>query len=310
MNAHRQNSHGITQPIQPRTPARAPHRRRRDVGHRRDRRRCDGRRHRRRRGDAATIASRSSSSTISAKARPAAARSSSTAAFAILQQGNVSLVREALHERGRLIKNAPHLVHPLPTIVPLHSRWEGFYYGIGLKVYDLLSGRLRLGPSRHLSLAQTLAEIPTLETHGHLRRRALSRRSVRRRTVAGEPGADGDRRGGGLRQLRAGPRVDQGSGPSHGRRRRGCGNRAGELRVKARVVVNATGPFSDRMRQLDDPQAAAAIVPSQGIHLVFDRAFMPGDTALIVPKTPRRPRDLCDSLARARDGRHDRHAAR
>ena len=83
-----------------------------------------------------------------------------------MQQGNVSLVREALHERGRLIKNAPHLVHPLPTIVPLHSRWEGFYYGIGLKVYDLLAGRLSLGRSRHLSLAETLAEIPTLEPTG------------------------------------------------------------------------------------------------------------------------------------------------
>jgi glycerol-3-phosphate dehydrogenase len=83
-----------------------------------------------------------------------------------LEQGNVSLVREALHERGRMIKNAPHLVHPLPTIVPLHSHWERFYYGVGLKIYDLLSGRLRLGPSRHLSLDQTVAEIPTLETQG------------------------------------------------------------------------------------------------------------------------------------------------
>lgn len=202
-----------------------------------------------------------------------------------LQQGNVSLVREALHERGRMIKNAPHLVHPLPTIVPLHSRWEGLYYGVGMKVYDLLAGRLNIGRSRQLSLKETLTEIPTLDPQGicggvryfdgafddarlliNLVQTAIEERAV---CVNYAPVRDLVKEGGRV----AGVLVED---VETGR----------ELRLQARVVVNATGPFSDRMRRLDDPGADAAIVPSQGIHLVFDRAFMPGDTALIVPKTP------------------------
>ncbi len=201
-----------------------------------------------------------------------------------LQQGNVSLVREALHERGRMIKNAPHLVHPLPTIVPLHSRWEGFYYGIGLKIYDLLAGRLGLGRSRHLSLAQTLTEIPTLEPAGicggvryldgafddarllvNLVQTAIGEGAV---CVNYAPVRELIKESGRVTGVVA---EDAETGR--------------EIRVQASVVINATGPFSDSLRRLDDPQTDAAIVPSQGIHLVFDREFMPGDTALIVPKT-------------------------
>jgi glycerol-3-phosphate dehydrogenase len=201
-----------------------------------------------------------------------------------LQQGNVSLVREALHERGRMIRNAPHLVHRLPTIVPLHSRWEGFYYGIGLKVYDLLAGRLGLGRSRHLNLDETLQEIPTLERTGicggvryldgafddarllvNLVQTAIEERAV---CLNYAPVRDLVKESGRVTGVIA-EDIETGR----------------ELRVRARVVVNATGPFSDHTRRLDDPQADPAIVPSQGIHVVFDRSFMPGDTALIVPKT-------------------------
>src|SRR3990172_1985175 len=85
-----------------------------------------------------------------------------------LQQGRISLVRDALRERGLLCKNAPHLVRPLATIVPVYAWWEGPYYGLGLKAYDLLSGKWNLGPSRRLGLAETLERIPTLEP-SHLR---------------------------------------------------------------------------------------------------------------------------------------------
>jgi len=201
-----------------------------------------------------------------------------------LEQGNVGLVREALRERGRLSRNAPHLVHPLPTIVPLHSQWERIYYGLGLKTYDLLSGRLRLGPSRHLSLAETLAEIPTLQTTGlcggiryfdgafddarllvNLVQTAIESGAV---CLNYTPVRELVKQSGRI----AGVVVED-------------AETGKELRIQARVVVNATGPFSDQTRRLDDPQAKAAIVPSQGIHLVFDRAYMPGDTALVVPKT-------------------------
>src|SRR5512143_2620641 len=83
-----------------------------------------------------------------------------------LQQGNISLVLEALHERGVLIRNAPHLVHNLSFVVPLYDWWEGPFYGIGLKLYDMLAGKLGLGPSQLLSREETLSQIPTVEANG------------------------------------------------------------------------------------------------------------------------------------------------
>src|SRR5258708_7189279 len=83
-----------------------------------------------------------------------------------LQQGNVSLVMEALKERGILRENAPHLVHDLAFVVPNYVWWEAPFYGIGMKVYDMLAGRYGFGASRHLSKAEVLERIPTLETDG------------------------------------------------------------------------------------------------------------------------------------------------
>ena len=80
-----------------------------------------------------------------------------------LQKGNVSLVLEALRERGRLLRNAPHLVHNLDFLVPRYDWWEAPFYGAGLKLYDLLAGRMNLEPSRLLSREETLDRIPTLE---------------------------------------------------------------------------------------------------------------------------------------------------
>ena len=83
-----------------------------------------------------------------------------------LQQGNVSLVLEALEERGRLLANAPHLVHDLPFVVPNYDWWEAPFYGVGLRLYDLLAGKLRFGASRNLSKSETLERLPTIETKG------------------------------------------------------------------------------------------------------------------------------------------------
>ena len=83
-----------------------------------------------------------------------------------LQQGNISLVLEALRERGLLCENAPHLVHHLEFIVPIYSWWEGPFYGVGMKIYDRLAGKLGLSPSRILSREETLKQIPTLEPAG------------------------------------------------------------------------------------------------------------------------------------------------
>jgi glycerol-3-phosphate dehydrogenase len=201
-----------------------------------------------------------------------------------LKQGRIRLVRDALVERGLLCQNAPHLVRPLPTIVPLHSRWEAFYYGIGLKVYERLSGRLSLGPSRSLSLEEMREAIPTIETHGlYGGARYLdgafddARLLINLVQTAIEHGAvcvnyaavrDLVKEAGKVRGVVA---EDLESGKT--------------LRLAARVVVNATGPFSDHILKLDNPAAPPVIAASQGIHLVFDRELLPGDSAIIVPKT-------------------------
>src|SRR5438067_13337810 len=81
-----------------------------------------------------------------------------------LKQGNISLVLEALRERGLLCENAPHLVHHLAFIVPIYSWWEGPFYGIGMKIYDRLAGKLGLSPSANLTKAETIGLIPTIES--------------------------------------------------------------------------------------------------------------------------------------------------
>ncbi len=201
-----------------------------------------------------------------------------------LQQGRIRLVRDALIERGLLCRNAPHLVRPLRTIVPLHSWWEGVYYGLGLKVYDRLSGRWSLGRSRRLSLDETLAAIPTLEARDLYGGVSYldgafddARLLINLVQTAIEHGAVCVNYAPVRELMKQSDRV--------------CGvvvedvETGNAFRVAARVVVNATGPFSDQMLKLDDPSAQPVIAASQGIHLVFDREFLPGDSALIVPKT-------------------------
>ena len=142
-----------------------------------------------------------------------------------LKQGNLSLVLEALHERGHLLKNAPHLVHNLSFVVPLYDWWEGPFYGIGLKFYDMMAGRLGLGPSRLLSREETLERLPTMEPKGLRGGRDLSRRSIRRCPAGGLPGPHHGRSRRDADQLYAGDRPlkirrpDGGSnGPRPGRR--------------------------------------------------------------------------------------------
>src|SRR5271156_2827223 len=83
-----------------------------------------------------------------------------------LEQGNVSLVMEALKERGLLRRNAPHLVSELPLIVPSYSWWEGPFYGIGLKLYQVLSGKYGFGSSELLSKEDTLKRLPSVNPDG------------------------------------------------------------------------------------------------------------------------------------------------
>ena len=202
-----------------------------------------------------------------------------------LEQGNVSLVMSALKERGLLRRNAPHLVHDLAFVVPNYSWWEAPFYGIGLKLYDLLAGKYGFGASRLLSKEETLERLPSLEPEG------LS---------GGVIYYDGQFDDARLLVHLAMTAAEHGAAvvnycPATGLTRDADGYVNGltardeetgeELAISAQVVVNATGVFTDAVRRMADPQAEELVVTSQGIHLVFDGSFLKAETALMVPRT-------------------------
>jgi glycerol-3-phosphate dehydrogenase len=201
-----------------------------------------------------------------------------------LRQGNVALVIDALKERGLLRQNAPHLVHNLSFVVPNYEWWEGPFYGIGLKMYDLLAGRQGFGRSKLLSRERTLQLLPTLEPEGLTggviyydgqfddARLAVNMAQTAARQgavllnyveVTGLLKADGEVAGVVARDRESGEAYE----------------------LSARVVVNATGAWADRLRAMDDPAAGSIIRPSQGVHLVLPSEFLPGESAIMVPKT-------------------------
>jgi glycerol-3-phosphate dehydrogenase len=202
-----------------------------------------------------------------------------------LEQGNVSLVMEALKERGLLRQNAPHLVSELPFIVPSYAWWEGPFYGIGLKVYQMLSGKYGFGSSQLLSKEETLRRLPNVKPEGltggvvyydgqfddtrlliNLAATAVEQGAVLlnyAKVTALHKGADGIVNGITWENIETGEVFQAG----------------------AKVVVNATGPFTDAVRQMAEKDVTQMISPSQGAHLVFDRSFLPGDTAIMVPHT-------------------------
>lgn len=201
-----------------------------------------------------------------------------------LKQGNISLVRSALHERGLLLRNASHLVRAQPFVVPCYSWWERSYYAFGMGLYDRLAGSLSFGRSQRLSREETLGLLPTLETSG-LRGGVLyydgqfddARLAIDLAQTAAEKGAILANYCSCVGLLKDGGRV------------RGAlarDNETGqEFRIRARVVINAAGVFVDELRRQDEAEAAPLVVASQGIHVVLPREFMPGSGALMVPKT-------------------------
>jgi glycerol-3-phosphate dehydrogenase len=202
-----------------------------------------------------------------------------------LEQGNIPLVMSALKERGLLRQNAPHLVHDLAFVVPNYSWWEAPFYGIGLKLYDLLAGKYGFGPSKLLSREETLERLPALEPE-ELRGGVVyydgqfddARLLTHLAMTAADHGATLVNYCPATKLLR----DDEGYVNGLIARDEETGE---ELRVSARIVVNATGVFTDSVRRLADEKAEPLMVTSQGIHLVFDRSFLKGDTALMVPRT-------------------------
>lgn len=201
-----------------------------------------------------------------------------------LKQGNISLVMEALKERSILRKNAPHLVKNIPFIVPTYDWWEGPFYGIGLKLYDIMAGEGGFGSSEMLNKEETLAEIPNIETKG---------------LNGGVRYYDGQFDDSRMVINLAQTAVEQGGVPVNymkvvklllaGGSVRGCiaqdleGKK--DYEIKARAVINATGVFSDSIRRMDDPDITPLIQSSQGTHIVLDKSFLEGNSAIMVPKT-------------------------
>ena len=202
-----------------------------------------------------------------------------------LEQGNLSLVMEALKERGLLRQNAPHLVHDLPFVVPNYAWWEAPFYGIGMKIYDLLAGKYGFGRSRILSLEETLEALPTIQQEGlrggvvyhdgqfddtRLLTHLIATAADHGATILNYASAVELRKGadGFLMELIV---EDRETGEPY--------------TVEAKVIVNATGIFTDEVRRLAEPQAETMISPSQGIHLVFEKSFLRGGAAIMVPHT-------------------------
>ena len=202
-----------------------------------------------------------------------------------LEQGNIPLVMSALKERGLLRQNAPHLVHDLAFVVPNYSWWEAPFYGIGLKLYDLLAGKYGFGPSRLLSREETLAQLPALEPE-ELRGGVVyydgqfddARLLIHLAMTATDHGATIVNYCPATKLLR----DDEGYVNGLIARDEETGE---ELSITARIVVNATGVFTDRSAPHGRRAVEPLMVTSQGIHLVFDRSFLKGDTALMVPRT-------------------------
>ena len=205
-----------------------------------------------------------------------------------LAQGNVALVREALHERATLLSNAPHLAQPLAFVMPGYHWWERGFYGVGLKMYDVLAGSRSLGSTEFLSSAKTRALLPTVRSRG---------------LAGGVKYWDGQFDDARLAVTLARTAVAQGAVvlnhcPVTGLLREGGkvkgvvardAESGATLTIAAKCVVNATGVWVDDLRNMDRDEGAPAkpgiVAPSQGVHLVVDRAFLPGTHALLVPKT-------------------------
>jgi glycerol-3-phosphate dehydrogenase len=201
-----------------------------------------------------------------------------------LAQGNIPLVRHALHERGRLLANAPQVTRRQGFVVPCYRWWDMAFYGAGLFAYDLLAGKLGLGRSRLLSRAEVMRRLPTVRTEG---------------LVGGILYYDGQFDDSRLAITIAASAADHGATLLNYVRVTGLlkadGRIAGvtardmetgsDYSIRARSVVNAAGIFMDDIRHMDRPDLAEGLSLSQGIHLVLDRSFLASDDAILIPKT-------------------------
>lgn len=205
-----------------------------------------------------------------------------------LAQGNIALVREALHERTTLLNNAPHLAQPLAFVMPSYKVWETPFYGIGLMAYDALAGKAGLGATQFLGRAKTLQCLPNARQDGlkggvkywdgqfddARLALALARTAAAKGALL-------------VNYCPATSLVHENGKVAGFVCEDGASGR--QFTVRAKAVVNATGVWVDALRQMDGEAIGRPVkpivAPSQGVHVVVDREFLPSDHALMVPKT-------------------------
>jgi glycerol-3-phosphate dehydrogenase len=202
-----------------------------------------------------------------------------------LAQGDISLVMEALHERGLLLQNAPHLVKNQSFIIPNYEWWDGPFYGMGMKVYDLMAGKLGLGPSEFLSREETIEALPNIRTEG-LRGGVIyhdgqfddARLAICLAMTAYKNGASL------INYMRVTGLSKNPDGMLNGVVAKDIES-GKEYTIQTKSVVNATGVFVDDIQSMDAPQEQPSVRPSQGIHLVLGPEFLQGRSAVMIPKT-------------------------
>ncbi|WP_152287735.1 glycerol-3-phosphate dehydrogenase/oxidase [Flavicella marina] len=201
-----------------------------------------------------------------------------------LQQGNISLVMEALKERAILKRNAPHIVSDLEFIVPNYDWWEGPFYGIGLKLYDLLARKESFGDSIFLSKEETIEYLPTIEQKnlqggvlyhdGQFDDTRLLISMVRTAEHLGATLLNYTQ----LKELtKTNQKIDGGVIE--------CIETGVQKKIKGKVIINATGVHADTLRKKDLKTCTSLMKGSQGIHIVLDKDFLPGNKAIMIPQT-------------------------
>jgi glycerol-3-phosphate dehydrogenase len=202
-----------------------------------------------------------------------------------LAQGNIDLVKEALYERGLMLKNASHLVSNQSFIIPNYKWWDNVFYTVGLKVYDLLAGKLSFGKSRRISKKETISRLGTIKKN-HLKGGVVyqdgqfddSRLAINIAQTAIEHGATV------LNHFKVEHLLKCEEGLVSGVIAMDTETNT-RYSLNAKAVVNATGVFTDDVLKMDDATAKNRIRPSQGVHLVLDQSFLPGKDAIMIPKT-------------------------
>lgn len=202
-----------------------------------------------------------------------------------LAQGNIDLVKEALYERGLLLKNASHLVTNQSFIIPNYKWWDVFKYTFGLKIYDALAGKLSFGTSTRINKKETLSRLSTIK-NGKLKGGVVyhdgqfddARLAVNIAQTAIEHGATV------LNHFKVKQLLKNDNGIVNGVIAED-GETKTSYALNAKVVINATGVFTDDILKMDNSEAKNIVRPSQGIHLVLDKSFLPGNDAIMIPKT-------------------------